>query len=107
MNGTKADEYVALMKLAFASPQRWLSKREIESRALAALRDLPAFDDLTAIDVERLDKSLLGTWHVARIWRGHVVELPRGPAWDRDAKDAIQALLRCYRLDPRSRASRD
>ena len=70
------------MRQALSVERTWLSGRELERRALAALRILPAYRDLTGIDVEAQDHGPAGTWHVARLWRGHVVELPCGPSWD-------------------------
>ena len=103
MNATEAEQYMAWTTSALSAKQAWLSKRELERRVLAALQTHPTFRDVTGVDVEPIETGVAGTWHVARIWRGHVVELPRGSAWDAGARASIEHLRRGYRLDPRGR----
>jgi hypothetical protein len=103
MNAASARRYLAYMKPVPSAERTWISRHELESRALATLRGLPCFCDLTDLDIESLDHAPAGSWHVARLWRGHVVVLASGPDWDAGGRAAIEPLRGTYRLDPRAR----
>ena len=86
---------------------RWLARQTLETRVADAMRALPDYRDVSAVDIEPSPRGPIGQWQVALIWRGHVVEQPCGPSWDAAGRDAVDALSSLYRLAPRMRAAAD
>jgi hypothetical protein len=103
MKAASAAHYLAYVKPIPSIEGAWLSRHELESRVLSALRGLPSYRDLTDLDIEPLDHAVAGSWHVARLWRGHVAVLAGGRDWDAEGRAAIEQLRETYRLHPRTR----
>jgi hypothetical protein len=83
---------------------RWLARQALETRVADALRALPDYRDVSAVDIEDAPRGPAGQWRVVLIWRGHVVEQPCGSTWDASGRAAVDALGGLYRLAPRTKA---
>jgi hypothetical protein len=89
------------MIVALGPEHRRLARQALEARVAEALRALPDYRDVSAVDIEAAPEVGSGRWRVALIWRGHVVEQPCGSSWDGAGRAAVSALLDAVRLDPR------